>query len=210
MSGKKEYRYNIISTDNPIQIKIPVDINGNKIKRRNKLTLEIESFHWMGSFYKEAVGSGVVADDVQNVPPHFFFFMGGTGIAISGTRNADYTSSNVIDYAYPKSVYDVYPTTTPPLERAGGTTIDDYGGISYKFLKVAYGIQENVNEKIDISNVSQENVEIEICSQYSYISGAGNTLTTAGRFKFFERSIQGMGTGKVSEPYILRVLIVDE
>lgn len=199
-----EMKFSIISTDNPISIKLPHDANGLMLGTRNRKTLEITDFHWGGTFPKTAQGTGT-ASDVDNVPPNFLFFKADNAI-IDGSYDESATVSKTIDYAYPKYQLDSIPTVTPAINRIGGNTVDDYGGISYDYIKLIYSIEENTEELIDIGNMVSSHIQIFIYSNLSYIAN-GQTLTKNDLFKFNSRNIQGLNT--VSEPYVLRVSIYD-
>ena len=206
-SQKKEYRYNIVSTENPISITLPVDKVGNPIAHRIIKTLEIEDFHWMGSFSKTAQGKGD-ATDIDNVPP-LFFQIKINDADVSGLSDKTNTNQNILEFAKPQTQFDAIPTITAVNAREGGSTVDDYGGISYNYSKVVYGLdQKNITEKLNISHLSSATFTLNIQSVYSYIDSNGATKSANGTFKFENRPIQGLSS--VSEPYILRVLIVDE
>ena len=207
-TSKKEYRYNIVSTTNPITIKLPVDSTSAVLGTRTKKTLEIESFNWLGTFSKVAQGTGA-ASDVDNVPPLFFSIRIDEALAgVSGMVKEDNSAQKILEFATPKTQLDSIPTVSPMIVREGGNTMSDYGGISYDYTKVIYSVDTPLSEKVDISKVSGTDLVIKIYSEYTYIDGSNNTLTNNGIFKFAARPIQGLSA--VSEPYILRVLIVDE
>lgn len=207
-TNKKEYRYNIVSTTNPITIKLPVDSTSTVLGTRTKKTLEIESFNWLGTFSKVAQGTGA-ATDVDNVPPLFFSIRIDEALAgVSGVMKEDNSAQKILEFATPKTQLDSIPTVSPMITREGGNTIGDYGGISYDYTKVIYSVDTPLSEKVDISKVTGTDIVIKIYSEYTYIDANNNTLTNNGIFKFAARPIQGLSA--VSEPYILRVLIVDE
>lgn len=205
MQGKSEIRYTIISTDNPVSIKIPVDVNGAPLGTRGKKLLEVTDFHWAGTFSKVATGTGS-STDVHNVPPNFFYFSADESI-VDNAYSKDASVSKIVDYAYPKTQLDSIPTTSPLQNRVGGNTIDDYGGISYDFVKIVYTIEENTIENIDIGNMLGSEIKLFIYSNLNYIDGSNNTQTKNNLFSFVNRPIQGLNN--VSEPYVLRVTIYD-
>ena len=210
LTGKKEYRYNIISTDNPLVITLPKDQDGVPFGTRNKKTFEIESFHWQGSFSKVAQGKGD-ATDIQNVPPLFFQIqLTDNTLNVSGVTDEDNLTQRVLEFAKPKIQFDSVPTITPMIQRVGGNTVEDYGGLSYDYVKVVYGIDENLREQLDISNlpVTTTSISLKINTVYSYIDADKATKYNNGPFVFENRAIQGLNS--VSEPYVMRVLIVDE
>ncbi len=205
--SKKEYRYNIVSTTNPITITLPSDSSGNVYTTRTLKTLEIEDFHWMGSFSKTAQGKGD-STDIDNVPP-LFFQIKISDDNVSGIQTESNINQKIMEFAKPRTQFDAIPTITAMTAREGGSTVDDYGGISYNFSKVVYGLDEkNLKEKLNISNVTTPSIILNIESVYSYIDANGATKYANGTFKFDNRPIQGLAS--VSEPFILRVLVCDE
>lgn len=205
MQGRTEVKFSISSTDNPISIKLPHDSNGNILGTRRKKVLEISDFYWSGTFPK--VNNSIDdMQDVNNVPPNFFFFKADNSI-VDGIYDENAVSSKVLDYAYPKYQLDSIPTFTPPINRDGGNTINDYGGISYDYTKLIYGFESNSEENVDIGGLIGSHIQLFIYSNLSYVDNDGNTKTKNELFKFANRNIQGLNL--VSEPYILRAVIYD-
>lgn len=206
-TGRKEYRYNIISTTNPVTVKLPVDSSSAVLGTRTSKTLEVEGFYWMGTFSKVAQGTGT-ASDVDNVPPLFLAINVDDTHTTEGLKKEDNSLQKTLEFAIPKQQFDSIPTVTPLISRLGGNTVSDFGGISYDFSKVTYEIGTNISEKLDISKITGTDIVLKINSQYTYVDSNSATQTANGLFKFNSRPIQGLNA--VSEPYILRLLIVDE